>query len=201
MHVRFGVAVTLVKSGPRLAGKEEPSVVERLASALRDDGVDVRLEVERFELVDGRARAYPSDGRKIDAAGVLVATGRTPTTAGLGLEATWIEPDDNGAVDMEGDCRVVGQPHVWAVGDITGTARYTRTADYQARIVPANLLGGQKTADRRAIQRAIYTSPALPSVGMAAEQAREQGIDATNAVGTSGRPPGPAPRAPAAAGS
>jgi dihydrolipoamide dehydrogenase len=184
VHARFGVRVTLVESGPQLAGKEEPSIAALLATALRNDGVDVRLEVEaeRFELVDGLARAHLSDGSTVDAARVLVAVGRKPTTDGIGLEVLGIEPDDNGAVVVDDDCRVRGQQHVWAAGDVTGKAPYTHTASYQARVVTANLLGGAKKADYRAIPRAVYTSPAVASVGMAEEQARHEGIDAVTAV-------------------
>ena len=185
VHVRFGVTVTLVEPGPQLAGREEPSIAELLAGALREDGVDVRLgvEVERFELAaDGRARGHLSDGTMVEAERVLLATGRKPSTDDIGLEAIGIETDGSGAVETDPSCRVKGQDHVWGAGDVTGIAPYTHTANYQARIVTANLLGGDKKADYRAIPRAVYTSPAVASVGMAEKQAREQGIDAVTAV-------------------
>lgn len=185
VHVRFGVTVTLVEPGPQLAGKEEPSIAALLATALKDDGIDVRtgVEVERFEATDdGRARAHLSDGTTVEADRVLIATGRKPTTDGIGLDVLGIEVDDKGAVGVDDDCRVTGHQHVWAAGDLTGIAPYTHTANYQARIVTANLLGGDKKADYRAIPRAVYTSPAVASVGMAEEQARDKGIDAITAV-------------------
>ena len=76
----------------------------------------------------------------------------------------------------------VGQQLVWAAGGVTGTAPYTHTANYQARAVSDNLLGRDRVVDLRAIPRAIYTEPAVASVGVAEEQAREQGIDAMTAV-------------------
>ena len=180
VHARFGTRVTLVESGPRLAGKEEPSIAERLAQVLRDDGVDVRLgvEAERFEQGGAGARAHLSDGTAVDAERVLVATGRKPTTDGLGLEVLGIDGD----VEVDAHCRVEGQEHVWAAGDVTGIAPYTHTASYQARVVADNLLGGSRTADYRAIPRAVYTEPAVASVGMAEEQAREEGLDPITAV-------------------
>jgi len=185
VHVRFGVATTLIESGPQVAGKEEPSVAALLVQALRDDGVDVRLgvQVQRAEpTADGFAQVHLSDGTSVQAERVLVAVGRTPTTQGLGLEVLGIEPDDTGAVAVDGRCRVLGQAHVWAAGDVTGTAPYTHTANYQARVVTENLLGGDRVTDLRAIPRAIYTEPAVASVGMAEQQAREQGIDAMTAT-------------------
>jgi pyruvate/2-oxoglutarate dehydrogenase complex dihydrolipoamide dehydrogenase (E3) component len=184
VHARFGVAVTLVESGPRLAGTEEPSIADLLADALRASGVDVRLGVSVERCVNGGTGAvvHLSDGSTVEAARVLVATGRKPTTGGLGLDVLGIEPNDQGALEVDDHCRVRGQQHVWAAGDVTGIAPYTHTANYQARIVAANLLGGERTADYRAIPRAIYTSPAVASVGMPEEQAREQGIDAVTAT-------------------
>ena len=179
VHARFGTRVTLVESGPRLAGKEEPSIAERLAQVLREDGVDLRLEVEaeRFEEQGDGARAHLSDGTTVDAERVLVATGRRPTTDGLGLDVLGLD-----GLNVDEHCRVAGQPHVWAAGDVTGIAPYTHTANYQARVVVDNLLGGSRTADYRAIPRAVYTEPAVASVGVNEEQAREDGVDAITAV-------------------
>jgi pyruvate/2-oxoglutarate dehydrogenase complex dihydrolipoamide dehydrogenase (E3) component len=185
LHVRFGTTVTLVEAGPQLAGKEEPSIAALLAQALREDGIDVRtsVEAERFErTADGRARAHLSDGTTVEADRVLVATGRAPRTRDLGLDLLGVQPGDDGALRVDGHCRVAGQQHVWAVGDVTGIAPYTHAANYQARIVAANLLGGDRTADYLAIPRAVYTEPAVASVGTAEAQARDEGVDAVTAV-------------------
>ena len=185
VHARFGVRTTLVEAGPQVAGREEPSIAALLGKALRADGVDLRLgvEVQRAEPTsDGRARVHLSDGAQLEAERVLIAVGRRPTTGGLGLEVLGIDLDDSGAVPVDGHCRVAGQEHVWAAGDVTGKAPYTHTASYQARVVADNLLGRGRTADYRAIPRAVYTAPPVASVGMAAEQAREEGIDPVTAV-------------------
>ncbi len=184
-HARFGVRVTLVESGPQLIGREEPSIATALATVLRGDGIDVRLgvEVQRAELSqEGSARVHLSDGTKVEAARLLVAVGRIPTTAGLGLDLLGIEPGDDGQLKVDDSCRVQGQQHVWAAGDVTGTAPYTHTANYQARVLAGNLLGRDRQADYRAIPRVVYTDPAVASVGMDAEAAQQQGIDAVTAV-------------------
>jgi len=184
-YVRFGVQVTLVDSAHQLLGREEASIAHLLAEALRRDGVAVRLavEVERFTLTaGGRATAHLSDGNTVEADRVLVAVGRTPTTKGLGLEVLGVETEDSGALRIDKHCRVRGQQHVWAAGDVTGIAPYTHTANYQARAVTENLLGRDRIADYRAIPRAVYTDPAVASVGMDAATAHEQGIDALTAT-------------------
>lgn len=178
VYVRFGVQVTLVESAPRLVAKEEASVSAVLAAVLRDDGIDLRLgaEVTRAEVVGGRARVHLADGTGLDADRVLVVTGRTPNLDGLGLDVLGIEADPKGlATDASG--RVPGQPHVWAAGDVTGAAPYTHAANYQARVIAANLIGGSATMDTRAIPRAIYTDPPVASVGLDAAAARQQSIE------------------------
>ncbi|MDT7538476.1 MAG: hypothetical protein QOI82_2061 [Actinomycetota bacterium] len=184
VHARFGTRVCLVEPGPQLAGKEEPSIAELLADVLRDDGVDVRLETEakRVEPAGVGARVYLSDGTTLDVERVLLATGRTPNTDDLGLDALGIAPTDDGAVATDEHCRVEGQKHVWAAGDVTGIAPYTHAASYQARVLIANLLGEDRTAEYRAIPRAIYTSPAVASVGRTADEARDDGVDPLTAV-------------------
>ncbi len=184
-HAAFGVPVVLLQSGPQLLGKEEPSISAALTGALRRYGIDVRLDVEvsRAELTDdGLARLHLSDDSTLEAARVLVAAGRTPTTKGLGFEVLGIEVGATGELQVDERCRVLGQQNVWAAGDVTGTAPYTHTANYQARIVVANLLGGDRVADYRAIPRAVYTDPPVASVGMDAATAGKQGIDAVTAV-------------------
>ena len=184
VHARFGTRVVLVDEGDQLLGPEEPSIAERLAEVLRADGVDVRLGVglQRAEPAGAGARLTLSDGSVVEAERVLVATGRRPTTDDLGLDVLGVEPGDEGEVVVDDRCRVEGQEHVWAAGDVTQKGPYTHTANYQARVVAANLLGEHRTADYRAIPRAVYTEPAVASVGMDAATAAEQGLEAQTAV-------------------
>ena len=183
-HVRFGVRVVLADPGDQLLGGEETSVAKGLEQVLRDEGVDVRLgaKAERVEPCEAGARVHLSDGSSVEVERVLLATGRAPSTDGVGLELLGIEPADDGSLRTDDRCRVQGQQHVWAAGDVTGVAPYTHTANYQAKVVLANLLGGDRRADYRAVPRAVYTDPAVASVGLDAETARQQGVDAVTAV-------------------
>lgn len=182
VYARFGVDVTLIESAPRLVVKEEPTITSVLAAVLRDDGIELRLEAEvtRAEAISGRARLHLADETTLDGDRVLVVTGRTPNVDDLGLEVLGIESE---ATDLATDetGRVHGHEHLWAAGDVTGAAPYTHAANYQARVVTTNLLGGSVTMDNRAMPRAIYTDPPVASVGIDAASALDQGIETVTA--------------------
>ncbi|GAC1328021.1 MAG: NAD(P)/FAD-dependent oxidoreductase [Mycobacteriales bacterium] len=175
----FGVEVVLVEGADRLAAKEPAFVGAALAEVLRAARVDVRTGVQAEQAGADRSGVALrlADGTVVHADRVLVATGRKPNVEGLGLDLVGVEPDDAGAVAVGADCRVAGQEHIWAAGDVTGVAPYTHTASYQGRIVAANLLGGSRRADYRAIPRVVYTQPAAYAVGVTPEQAAEQGVE------------------------
>ncbi len=167
IFARFGTTTTIVEAGPQLAGREQPLVAQRLADVLRRDGIDVRLDTKvlKVNAQNGHARAQLSDNTHVDVERIIIATGRRPTTDDLGLEALGITLNKAGAITVDDHCRVKDHPHVWAAGDITGIAPFTHTANYQARIVVANVLGEDRAAEYTAIPRAIYTDPPVASVG------------------------------------
>ncbi|HXJ83816.1 MAG TPA: NAD(P)/FAD-dependent oxidoreductase [Candidatus Methylomirabilis sp.] len=176
---RFGCRVTLVQHSPQLLSREEPAVADALATALREDGVDVRLnaEVASIAPVAGGARVTLRDGGAVSVARVIVAIGMRANTDGIGLEHLGIEPDARGYLSVDDHCRAVGQSNVWGAGDVTGLAPYTHTANYHARTIAANLLGKDTRADHRAIPRGVYTEPAVAAVGLTSVVARSRGHD------------------------
>ncbi len=189
-YAGFGVQVTLAEPAGQLLPAEDCDIGADMASVLRDWGITVRLGVSVTRLAaapGGGARAWLAagpggSGSQLEAERVILAAGRAPAAAGLGLEAIGVTLTDSGAVPVDGHCRVPGPPRVWAAGDITGIAPYTHGANYQARVVTENLLGGNRAADYRAVPRVVYTEPAAASVGMTASAAREAGIEVLTAT-------------------
>jgi dihydrolipoamide dehydrogenase len=141
-------------------------------------GVDIRLQaqVQRFAAHEGGARAFLG-GEGVDVARVLLASGRTPNSGGLGLEHIGVQSNQQGHLEVDVHCRVRGAEHLWAVGDVTGVAPFTHTAHYQGRVVAANLRGEAVRADYRAIPRAVYTYPVLVSVGHTRASAQAAGLE------------------------
>jgi len=176
---RFGSRVTLVQHSPQLLSREEPAVAEALAAALRQDGIDVRLNVEVAGVAPalGGALVTLADGAFMTAERVIVAIGMRANADGIGLERLDVAPDARGYLPVDDHCRVAGRPSLWGAGDVTGIAPYTHTANYHARTIAANLLGKDTRADHRAIPRGVYTDPAVASVGLTSAAARMQGYD------------------------
>lgn len=180
IYAGFAVQVTLIEPADQIAGGEEPVLAGELARRLRAAGVSLRIRMGAARVAPtsaGTAKVFLQDGSAVAADRVILAAGREPATSDLGLETLGITVQENGAVSVDDHCRVQGQEHVWAAGDLTGIAPYTHGADYQGRIVADNLLGGSATADYTAIPRVIYTDPPLAGVGLTERQARAKGLD------------------------
>jgi dihydrolipoamide dehydrogenase len=178
IYAAFGSQVTLIEAEEHLLPAEAPFAGEILADGLRRTGVDVRLgsAAVKAETTDIGLALTLADGSRIEADRVLLATGRRPRLSGLGLDKLGIEIGPGMALPVDAGCRVATAPpgrgrrknagHVWGAGDVTGVAAYTHTANYQARIVAANILGGRREGDYRAIPRVVYTTPSVYAVGL-----------------------------------
>jgi dihydrolipoamide dehydrogenase len=188
---RFGSEVSLVQGSPRLAEREDERVSELMTDSLRADGIDVRTGIhgQRVRL-DGDQRVLTlEDGSELRGNRLIVAVGRRPRSAGIGLDTIGVEAGAHG-IPIDGHCRVADG--VWAAGDCTGVALFTHVAKYQARVAMADMRGRPVEADYRAIPRVIFTDPEVAAVGLTEAQAREQGLDVAAATvdlpGTIARP-------------
>ncbi len=182
VYARFGVRVTLIEMAERLVAREEPELGEMMAATLRGDGVEMRLGV-RAERASAEAPGVAillSDGTRVLAERLLAASGRRPNVDGIGLDSLGVKAAKAG-LEVTRQGRVRGQDHLWAIGDVTGIAPFTHTANYQGRVVAGAVLGAATRADYRAIPRCVFTDPPLAAVGQTAAQAREAGIDVLTA--------------------
>jgi dihydrolipoamide dehydrogenase len=177
--------VTIVEVADRLLPGEAPWVGAMVADVLRHNGIDLHLgtQVERVEAVDGgRAlRVVRSGGPDLEADRLLLAGGRRPSSADLGLDTVDGRVEESGAVTIDARGRVVdraGAPvdGLYAVGDLTGVSSYTHSANYQARIVADDIVGNGHDADYVGVPRAVYLDPAVFCVGLTPEQAGEQDV-------------------------
>jgi dihydrolipoamide dehydrogenase len=180
---RLGASeVSVLEGGPRLLAREEPFAGEQVLAAFGREGIAVRLGTRlaavHREGTDGPVRATLSSGEEVVADEVLVAAGRRPQTADLGLGTVGLEPGRPVAVDDR--LRAVGVPDGWlhAVGDCTGLAPLTHMGKYQARVA-ADVITGRDVRDRAsrdAVTRVTFTDPQVCAVGLTAAEARDRGL-------------------------
>lgn len=171
---RFGVLVTIVEAAPRLLALEEPEAGEILASVLRSEGITVHVGVgaARVERTNLGIAVALTDGTRVVAERLLVATGRRADPAAVGLTAVGVAADARVA-PIDDRCRVANG--IWAVGDLTGKGAFTHVSMYQAGIVIRDILDEPgPPASYHALPRVTFTDPEVGAVGMTEAQARDQ---------------------------
>jgi dihydrolipoamide dehydrogenase len=189
---RLGSEVVLLQRGPRLLPGAEPFAGERVAAALRAEGVDVRLQhgLESVAPAGDAIELRLADGTVV-VDELLVATGRRPNTAAIGVEAVGLTPGEPLTVDDTGLVEGVAGQWLYAAGDVTGRAPLTHQGKYAARLVGAAIgarsIGEEldsrpwgehvSTADHTAVPQVVFTDPEVAFVGRTEAQAREAGLD------------------------
>ncbi len=182
----FGVAVTVIEVADRLIAVEEPEASEVLTAAFRAEGIEVLtgVHIDEVSHADDRFTIALEEDRTVVVDRLLVAAGRRPNLAGIGLEHVGLDPQAR-ALDPDERMRVTDG--VWAVGDITGKGAFTHVSMYQADIAVRDILGQDgPVADYRAVARVTFTAPEVGSVGITESAAREQGLDVVVATGDLG---------------
>ncbi len=179
MYSRYGTRVTLLSRSPRIMRHEEPELSEQLGKIIAAEGIElclgatvVRAETEGKEKVvvaeiEGREQRFKAEE-------ILFATGRVPRVDGLGLEQAGVEMDPHG-IHVDGSLHTTAA-NIWSLGDVNGGAMFTHRATYDGPITALNAVrGAGRTVDYRVVPRAIFTQPALASVGLTEEEATDAG--------------------------
>ncbi len=182
MFQHLGTQVTLLQRSPRILPEEEPEISEQLEHYLREDGIQVHAGVELLSASQRKGRkivAARVGGRKrvFDADALLLATGRTPNTAGLNLPAAGVEVKEDASVKVDAGMRSTAR-HVYAAGDVIGKPMLETTAAKEGYVAAENALKDRGlTVDYRAVPHAVFTNPAVASVGLTdAEANRSAGV-------------------------
>ena len=175
---RAGTRVTVLQSGPTVLPAIDDDIRAALAELAPGAGLDLRTGARVTRIgadhaveaeIGGRPQRFPADA-------VLVATGRPPNTAGLGLEAAGVALE-RGAGKVNEHRQSPSAPHVYAAGDVTGLHQHTPAAWYEGRLAAENaLLGNRRAVDFSLFPTATFTIPAVAQVGLTERGARQQGF-------------------------
>jgi dihydrolipoamide dehydrogenase len=188
--------VVVLEGAQRLLAREEPFAGDELRAAFESEGITVvtgaRMTAARRVGRDGPVAATVADGREFTGDEILVAVGRRPATAGIGVERAGLEPGRPVPVDRQ--LRAVGVPGGWlyAIGDCTGLAPLTHMGKYHGRIAAAAILG-HETADVAShgiVPRVTFTDPQVCAVGQTLAEAHASGLRVTAVSTPTGEVPG-----------
>jgi pyruvate/2-oxoglutarate dehydrogenase complex dihydrolipoamide dehydrogenase (E3) component len=180
---RFGADVTVIEAGPQLLAREDIDVSREMRRILSEEGIQILVEAELLQ-VGGRSGdkvtitvRTPSGEQPINGSDLLVAVGRVPNTADIGLEEAGVELDGRGYVRVSGRLET-SAADVWAVGECAGSPQFTHVSEDDFRIVRDNLAGGSRTTQGRLVPYTVFTDPPLARVGLSEGEAQRQGVTA-----------------------
>ena len=181
MYSRFGTRVTLLSRSPRIMRHEEPELSKWLGELLTAEGIELCLDatVIRAE-TEGKEKVVIAEiegqEQRFRAEKILFAAGRVPRVDGLGLEQAGVEMAPHG-IRVDGSLRTTAD-NIWSLGDVNGGAMFTHRATYDGPITALNAVrGAGRTVDYRVVPRAIFTQPALASVGLTEQEAVDAGYE------------------------
>jgi pyruvate/2-oxoglutarate dehydrogenase complex dihydrolipoamide dehydrogenase (E3) component len=190
----LGSRVTVVEREGRLIPRHEEFAADQVREALEERGVRVLLGESAAEVRrDGEVTVRLESGELLRGDQVLVALGRRPATADLGVETVGLTPGDS--IEVDGHMRVPGRRSLYAVGDVNGRAPLTHMGKYQARIAADCILSGDagpeqddaitprltSTAPDSGVTgplapQVIFTDPQVAAVGHTMASAEEAGL-------------------------
>ncbi|GGJ79456.1 mercuric reductase [Anoxybacillus voinovskiensis] len=183
----LGSDVTLMQRSPRLLKTYDREISEAMTKALTTQGIHLLTGVsfERIEQDGNVKKIYIEINGKqqvVEAEELLIATGRTPNTATLHLEAAGVKIGSRGEIIVN-DYLQTTNPSIYAAGDVTLGPQFVYVAAYEGTIAAANAIGGQhKNIQLDTIPAVTFSSPAVATVGLTEQQAKENGYEVKTSV-------------------
>jgi dihydrolipoamide dehydrogenase len=168
---RFGSEVTVIEYLKECLPALDSDIAKRLRKYLEKQGITFKMKTAVEDIAD------------LDADVILMATGRKPRTAGLGLEAIGVDLAPNGAIPVDDNFRVTSLTShlspltsIYAIGDVNGRQMLAHAAEMQAVHAVNQILGKEDYIRFDIMPAAIFTEPEAACVGPTEDQLKEQGI-------------------------
>jgi dihydrolipoamide dehydrogenase len=175
IYTACGVEVTVVEALDRLLPAMDEDCARVVTKVLKKRRVPVHTgkRLEKVERGKGGVRATLSDGTKLEAQKLLVCVGRRPDRGGVDIAAAGLEEGEKGELVVNEHLQTA-QPHIYAIGDVTGRAMLAHVGSYAGTVAAAHATG-KITArmDYRVIPACVFVYPEVAVVGMGEEQAKE----------------------------
>jgi pyruvate/2-oxoglutarate dehydrogenase complex dihydrolipoamide dehydrogenase (E3) component len=178
---RFGSKVTILQHATQLISGADADIAEEIQRLLAAEGIDIITSAEILA-VEGRSGEQvrltartPQGEVEFVGSHILVATGRVPNTAGIGLELAGIAVTPAGWLQVN-DRLETTAPDVWAIGECAGSPQFTHASMDDFRVIRDNLAGGNRSTRDRLMPSCLYTDPQVAHVGLTEAEAKRQGI-------------------------
>src|SRR6195256_1479510 len=176
-YLRFGSRVTVIQSGPQLMSREDPDVADEMQRILSDEGMQILVAAEPLDVqgksgkeVSVTVRATSGE-QKVEGSDILVAAGRIPNTAGIGLKEAGVELDGRGYIHVNERLETTASG-VWALGESAGSPQFTHVSVDDFRIIRDNLAGGKRSTRDRLGPSCMFPTPPLAPGGPREAQAQ-----------------------------
>jgi dihydrolipoamide dehydrogenase len=174
----LGAQVTVVELMEGLIPGADRDLVKPLQKRIeqRYAAIHLSTKVERIDAQDdGLHVTFSGDVEDAVFDRVLVAVGRVPNGAGLGLDQAGVKVDDRGFVAVDAQQRTnVG--HIYAIGDVAGGPMLAHKATAEGHVAAEVIAGHQAAFEPRGIPSVAYTDPEVAWVGLTETEAKDQGI-------------------------
>ena len=173
---RLGSRVTILARST-LFFREDPAIGEAVTAAFRAEGIEVQEHTQASHVAYAAGEFVLTTGHGIVAADkLLVATGRTPNTRGLNLEAAGVTINAQGAIVIDKGMRT-SNPHIYAAGDCTDQPQFVYVAAAAGTRAAINMTGGDAALDLSAMPAVVFTDPQVATVGYSEAKAHHDGIE------------------------
>ena len=180
MFRRFGSQVTVVQRGTQLLPREDADIAENVAAILREDGIEILLKAAALRVAPAAQGVEvtvhtPEGERTLTGSHLLAATGRTPNSDSLHLDAAGVTADKRGFIQVN-DRLETNVSGIYALGDVKGGPEFTHISYDDFRIIRTNLLEhGAASIKDRLLLYTVFIDPQLGRVGLTETEARQLG--------------------------
>ncbi|MGY2398057.1 mercury(II) reductase [Pseudomonas sp. SDO5271_S396] len=173
---RLGSRVTIL-ARHTLFFREDPAIGEALTAALRLEGIEVLEHTQASQVAHANGEfVLTTNHGELRVDRLLVATGRTPNTQGMNLEAAGVQLDEHGAIQIDSGMRS-SAPDIYAAGDCTNQPQFVYVAAAAGTRAAINMLGGEATLNLDAMPAVVFTDPQVATVGYSEVKAHHAGLE------------------------
>ncbi|QMU29323.1 mercuric reductase [Adhaeribacter radiodurans] len=182
MYRRFGSQVTILDHNDHFLDHEDEDIAAEVQTFLQDEGIQIYTQAKTSKVVKNKEQIsltvnIASQETEITCSHILLAAGRTPNTDTLNLQAAGVKTTAKGYIEVNNKLETT-TPHIYALGDITGEAKFTHISYNDYVILYHNLLENkEETTTNRLVPYCMFTDPQVGRVGLSESDARKKKLN------------------------